>query len=47
MNEIISNYHSDAISSFRNYKSLAEKAVDQVSDAEFFAAIDAESNSSR
>jgi len=45
MNEIISNYRSDAIASFRNYKSLAEKAVDQVSDAEFFAAIDAESNS--
>jgi hypothetical protein len=45
MNEIISNYHSDAISSFRNYERLAEKAIDQVSDAEFFAAIDAESNS--
>src|SRR5688500_15379706 len=44
MNEIISNYQSDAIASFRNYKSLAEKAIEQVSDEEFFAAIDAESN---
>ncbi len=45
MNEIISNYQSDAIASFRNYKSLAEKAIEQVSDDEFFAAIDAQSNS--
>lgn len=45
MNEIISNYQSDAIASFRNCKSVAEKAIEQVSDDEFFAAIDAESNS--
>jgi hypothetical protein len=45
MKEIISNYHSDAIQSFRNYKKLAERAFGQVSDEEFFAAIDAEANS--
>lgn len=41
----ISNYHSDAIKSFRGYKTLAEKAIEQVTDEEFFAVIDAESNS--
>ncbi len=45
MNEIITNYHADAIKSFRNYKKLAERAIEQVSDEEFFAAIDAEANS--
>ena len=42
---IVSNYHEDALQSFRNYKRLAERAIDQVSDKEFFALIDAESNS--
>ena len=42
---IIENYLSDAIESFRNYKKLAERAMEQVSDDEFFAQIDAESNS--
>lgn len=41
----IENYHADAIASFRNYKRMAERAVEQVSDEEFFALIDAESNS--
>ena len=41
----ISNYKNDALSSFRNYKKLAERAIEQVSDEEFFAAIDAEANS--
>jgi len=41
----ISNYKSDALTSFRNYKMLAERAVEQVSDEEFFAAIDGEANS--
>lgn len=43
--EILQNYHTDALRSFRNYKKLAERAVEQVSDEEFFAVIDAESNS--
>src|SRR5437764_7825269 len=43
--EIIKNYHADAVQSFRNYKKLAERAVEQVSDEEFFAAIDGEANS--
>ena len=42
---IIQNYQADAIQSFRNYKKLAERAIEQVSDEEFFAAIDAEANS--
>ncbi|MBK9155111.1 MAG: DUF1572 family protein [Chloracidobacterium sp.] len=41
----IENYRSDAIGSFRNYKKLAERALDQLSDDEFFTKIDAESNS--
>ena len=46
MNEqIIENYLKDALASFRNYKKMAEKAMAQVSDEEFFTAIDAESNS--
>lgn len=43
--QIIRNYHSDALQSFRNYKKLAERALEQVSDEEFFAIIDEESNS--
>ncbi len=42
---IIENYLTDAIATFRNYKNLAEKAIAQVSDEEFFRLIDAESNS--
>ena len=45
MNEIATNYHADAVASFRNYKKLAERAIEQVSDDEFFTAIDRESNS--
>ncbi len=45
MNEIIGNYHSDALRSFQNYKKMAERAIEQVSDEEFFAQIDPESNS--
>jgi hypothetical protein len=44
-NKIIENYHADAVQSFRNYKKMAERAIDQVSDEEFFTAIDAEANS--
>ena len=43
--QIIKNYHADALQSFRNYKKLAEKALAQVNDDEFFTVIDAESNS--
>jgi len=45
MKQVIENYHSDAVQSFRNYKRLAERAIEQVRDEEFFAAIDAEANS--
>jgi len=45
MNNVIKNYHSDAVESFRNYKRLAERAIEQIDDKEFFAVIDAESNS--
>jgi hypothetical protein len=45
MKAIITNYMDDAISSFRNYKRLAERALEQVTDEQFFAVIDAESNS--
>ena len=45
MNEIISNYHADALRSFRNYKKLAERAIEQIDDEDFFALIDPEANS--
>jgi len=45
MKQVISNYHNDALSSFRGYKKMAERAIEQVSDGEFFAVIDPESNS--
>jgi hypothetical protein len=41
----IENYKADALASFRNYKKTAERAIEQVSDEEFFRAIDAEANS--
>ncbi len=43
--QIIEHYLTDAIASFRNYKKMAEKALMQVSDDEFFRALDAEDNS--
>ena len=45
MKHFIDNYQTDALKSFRNYKKLAERAIDQVSDEEFFALIDSEANS--
>lgn len=39
------NYLEDAIRSFRSYKRLAERALEQVGDDEFFGQIDEESNS--
>ena len=38
--QIIENYHADALESFRNYKKLAERAIEQVSDEEFFSTIE-------
>ncbi|CAN5349641.1 DUF1572 domain-containing protein [soil metagenome] len=43
--EIVENYREDALKSFRNYKKMSERAMDQVSDEEFVALIDAEANS--
>ena len=45
MKEIIENYHADVVRSFRNYQKMAERAIDQVSDVEFFSLIDTEANS--
>jgi hypothetical protein len=39
------NYLADALKSFREYKKLADKAMAQVSDEEFFRALDDEANS--
>ena len=41
----IENYKADALASFRNYKKMAERGIEQVSDEEFFKVIDAEANS--
>jgi hypothetical protein len=43
--QIIQNLHRDVVESFRNYKKLAERAIEQVSDEEFFTALDEEANS--
>lgn len=45
MSDFIENFHHDALQSFRNYKKMAERAIGQVSDEEFFVVIDSESNS--
>ena len=46
MNEqFIENYKTDTIEAFRNYKKLAERAIEQVNEDEYFRAIDEESNS--
>ncbi len=45
MNDVIKNYHADALRSFRNYKKLAERAIEQADDEEFFRSIDADANS--
>jgi Protein of unknown function (DUF1572) len=42
---IIQNYHEDAISSFKSYKKLADKAIAQLKDEEFFVTLDDEANS--
>ncbi len=43
--EIIEIYLSETVEAFRNYKKLAEQAIEQISDEEFFKTIDAEANS--
>ena len=43
--EIIKQYLEDALSSFRAYKKLADKAIDQTRDDELFVTLDEESNS--
>lgn len=43
--DFFKQYLSESLSSFRNAKKMAERAIDQVSDDEFFAAIDVEANS--
>ncbi|MEO5857792.1 MAG: DUF1572 family protein [Pyrinomonadaceae bacterium] len=45
MSNFYQDYLADAVQSFRNYKKLADRSIDQVSDEEFFANIDGESNS--
>jgi len=46
MNESLAqHYLDDAIASFRSYKKLAEKALDQLKAEEYFVTLDAESNS--
>lgn len=42
---IAQNFLDDVLESFRSYKKLADKAMAQVSDEEFFRQIDEESNS--
>jgi hypothetical protein len=43
--QIIENYRQDTLAAFRNYKKLAERAIAQITEDEYFRAIDAESNS--
>ena len=42
---IVQNYYNDALSALRAYKKLAEKAIAQLQDEEFFVTLDPESNS--
>jgi hypothetical protein len=44
-NSLGKHYLEDALSNFRDYKKLAEKALEQVNDEEFFLALDEEANS--
>ena len=43
--KIIEIYLFETVEAFRSYKKLAERAMEQVSDEEFFKTIDAEANS--
>lgn len=43
--EFTTSYIEDSLAVFRYYRSLADRAMDQVQDADLFASIDKESNS--
>jgi hypothetical protein len=43
--EFTTSYVKDALAVFRQYKKLAERAMEQVSDEQLFVSIDAEANS--
>ena len=43
--EFTTSYIEDALAVFRHYKRLAERAMEQLTDEQFFAAIDKEANS--
>jgi len=45
MESLATHYLEDAIASFRAYKRLAEKALEQLKDEELFVTVDEESNS--
>jgi hypothetical protein len=42
---IVQNYHEDAVKAMRAYKKLADKAIAQLKDEEFFVTLDGEANS--
>ena len=42
---IVQNYFEDAVASLKNYKKLADKAIAQLKDDEFFVTLDDEANS--
>jgi uncharacterized protein DUF1572 len=42
---IVQNYFEDAVASFKAYKKLADKAIAQMKDEEFFVTLDEEANS--
>ena len=43
--QILQNFLDETVGGFRSYKKLAEDAMTQISDEEFFKSIDAEANS--
>ncbi|MDT4955115.1 MAG: hypothetical protein QOJ02_3253 [Acidobacteriota bacterium] len=45
MNSLAKHFIEDALLTFRGYKKLAEKAIEQTSDEEFFLSLDEEANS--
>src|SRR5512141_1406257 len=46
MNESLAqHYLEDSLASFRSYKKMAEKALEQLRDEEYFIALDPEANS--
>ena len=45
MVEVVENYRKNVLETFRGYRCMAEKALEQVNDDEFFRQLDDESNS--